>query len=373
MATVTYTALPVKTAQQNASQLCTSLASNNAALTYCCPNGKNFNFKLEQTGSQYVCTQSSVVNFFLSHLPRPIVKSVLGYEVIQISIDDLAQANTVMEHHKANTVTTISEPALIVRGLKRSEEFVAACRKNNIRKACTLFESGVNVNHRDAFGRTALHYLCENSRSSNNTRLIQQLIACSANVNVKDKSGNTAIDLTRVTGNLASLQQLVAAAIQMEEQSPKPNFNRKYNDNFTLLHFAAACGDKKSVAKLLQYTSSFSPRNSTGTTPLIFAVMNQQFNTVQFLLNDQRCNASIINQRTRQTGRTALHYAAEKVDRQLYDLLAKHGADEGIRDKNGDIAEALFTKKHDDSNSSRTHPFKVLTSWLSINPYTRLF
>ena len=115
-----------------------------------------------------------------------------------------------------------------------------------------IIAHSAEINKPDKFGKTALHYACENG----NLAPAESLIAHSAEINKPDKTGKTALHYACEKGNLALAESLIAHSAEIN----KPDISEK-----TALHYACKNGNIALVEELITHGAEF-----VGVNPLRF-------------------------------------------------------------------------------------------------------
>jgi hypothetical protein len=123
-------------------------------------------------------------------------------------------------------------------------------------------EKGIDVNKRDAEGRTALMYASYNGH----TEIVKVLIEKGAMVNMADSYGRTAL-------MMASSGPFAATVKVLLDNQTDPNM-ADYEEHFTALMYAAAEGQTDVVRILLSYGADPDLKDVDGDNALTFAVNN---------------------------------------------------------------------------------------------------
>ena len=125
--------------------------------------------------------------------------------------------------------------------------------------------------------------------------------------------------------------------------------------NETAIHLASLCGDAKQVSKLIsQKKASANKCNSRDFTPLHWAIIGGDRDTVQLLLNNG-ADARYQNL----WGETPLHWAARKGDASILELILKRGGDLDINQQN----HKGFIPLHWAVANSNFEVAKMLVDW----------
>lgn len=217
-----------------------------------------------------------------------------GSEAIRLMIDSGADVNA--RDRRGDTALTI------------------ACRSRmgtDSEAIAQLIKAGAAIDGPGAGGMTPLMFaaLCDDSG-----RVVETLLAASANVKARDARGWTALmhATRRRRENLPVLRALVAAG------SP---VNARHKSGGTALANAAYNGHTESVALLIRAGADVNSRDSANWSPLFGAAMNGHVAVVQLLL-EKGADVGVADS----MGRTALQVAQTNKRRVVVDLLKQAGA-----------------------------------------------
>jgi ankyrin repeat protein len=133
-------------------------------------------------------------------------------------------------------------------------------------------------------------------------------------------------------------EELLACLVE-DEQGRDPLADRasagaekRDKDGWTTLHWAAQDGHSRLAQKLLQLSVAVGSQDSCGATPLMIAAFNNRRDVVEVLLEEKLVDV-------RQTNHylsTALHYAAQRGNADIIDMIALKRAEVDALDKHGD-------------------------------------
>ncbi|CAM79999.1 ankyrin repeat domain-containing protein [Orientia tsutsugamushi] len=179
--------------------------------------------------------------------------------------------------------------------------------------ATFLLNSGADVNLKDGYGVTALHYAITRAYNAN---MVMLLLNSGADVNVPDNEGTTPLHcvITPTYSNIDRIELLVSRG---------GDINVQRNNDRTVLHEAATCGQKDIVEWLLARNANTLLRDNSGKIPAHFAAQYGYKDIMKLLLDRDH---SIINLQDN-NGQTVLHLAVLK----HYALLSRELDDEYIR------------------------------------------
>ncbi|KAH0562061.1 hypothetical protein GP486_003233 [Trichoglossum hirsutum] len=183
-----------------------------------------------------------------------------------------------------------------------------------------LLEQGANVNAKDRYGYTALHWTAMNG----NEAVLKLLLEQGANADAKGENGETALHCAIKSEREALVKLLLEKGADVWA---KDKIGR------TALHWAAGHGNKLVVKLLLEKGAKAEMKNNKGQTALHWAAGNGHEAVVRLLL-DQGANANAKDG----SGDTALHWAARGGHRPVVELLLELGAKADAKDIHGHTA-----------------------------------
>ncbi len=227
---------------------------------------------------------------------------------------------------------------------------LAAIDKSAIRSAGMLIDKGADVNVKDGTGKNAIHYL---AAANNATGLLSKLEGKGININAKDASGRTplaiAVENDRtdnveyllnigadVNGRDHAGTELVLAAYTKSRPMLNLFINRGANLNVkgpggkTLLLLGLEKNDSSLVQLLAEKGINVNEQQANGKYPLEFAVEKKQTANVKTLLES---NADFKIRTT--AGDSLLSLSIEKRDDSIASLLLKKGADPNGKNRTG--------------------------------------
>ena len=151
---------------------------------------------------------------------------------------------------------------------------------------------------------------------------IKEIVDKGADVNTKNKDGDTPLNLAARNGRIDIIQYLSTKGSDVNE----PNEN-----GYAPLIWAALNGQTETIEYLESKGAEINQKNNYGSNPLMLAAWNGSLETVKYLLSKKR---SAINE-TNKFGESALFYAVRFGHLQVVQYLVEQGADLSIKDKWG--------------------------------------
>lgn len=186
------------------------------------------------------------------------------------------------------------------------------------------FLSGCDVNARDLFGKTAVHYAVEKEQIGCLERLIQK--ECNPNITTVD--GITPLMLAAFKGDPAVMRILIKGGAKV---------NLADSTGETALHYLAGCTHKDCEPKVKSgvVISAYEEQNP------ILPSSKKNPEAIQILI---AAKAELDHEDN--LGRTALHWTAERNDSACADLLIEAGASLNLEDKEGSTPYVLAIKSN---------------------------
>ncbi|MBD0369478.1 MAG: ankyrin repeat domain-containing protein [Pyrinomonadaceae bacterium] len=237
-----------------------------------------------------------------------------------------------------------------------------AVYEGNTVEVKALIDEGVNVNEKDASGRTALMI----AANRGHTYVVQLLLESGADANARDNQGMTAIEAASSRGfeRIVSMLKKFSTVPQAEQDngrsfksaaSPRlslhravddgdfaalnslissgADLNARSNDEWTPLMLATIKGHTAMVEALLKNGADVNARNRKGWTALMFAVSMSDADTIRML----HMGGANVNARDKE-GKTALMQAVNENNRESLKILLEVGADINLEDYSGETA-----------------------------------
>lgn len=136
------------------------------------------------------------------------------------------------------------------------EDFFQAVNSDDDRRVASLLARGFDPNSRDPQGQTGLTLALRDE----SYRVAEALLKSpQLDPNVANASGETALMMAALRGNLAWMQRLIDRGA------------RVHKDGWAPIHYAATGPEAKAVALLLDRGAPIEARSPTGNTPLMMA------------------------------------------------------------------------------------------------------
>ncbi|AVP88185.1 hypothetical protein phytr_12610 [Candidatus Phycorickettsia trachydisci] len=213
-----------------------------------------------------------------------------------------------------------------------------------------LIEAGAQVNLKDKLGNTPLHYASERHIAA-----VQILLSNNPDINDKNEDSYTPLFIAAKSKNVNIVQALIdkGADVNIPDrylQNPlhlcsngdyyesdkdkivemllkaKADPNVKHDEGYTPLHMAASVGNNTVVKMLIQRGAQIDAKNSNSETPLYIAVKDKKLSTTKILLErDANPDITKVNQNTLEK-KTALEVAIEVSDFNAARLIIVAGA-----------------------------------------------
>ncbi|XP_075210375.1 uncharacterized protein LOC142317714 [Lycorma delicatula] len=213
-----------------------------------------------------------------------------------------------------------------------------------------LKEYPVNVNSRNNFGRTCLHW----AASFNNIDIMETLIAARCDLEAQDKSGMRPLMMAAWHGHLKAVRLLINCGASVLARDKKQqtllmcatknirvvkflldtleNIDLEATDieEKTALHHASQGGHLQTVTKLVQFKADTKNRDKRGRTPLHLACEQGHTSVAEFLIKHE----SDLEARDIE-GNSPLHLAVENKQNMMVSLLLEAGTPVDIENNKG--------------------------------------
>ncbi len=217
-----------------------------------------------------------------------------------------------------------------------------------------LLNHGSNVNARDSYGNTPLHYAVLGQP----LKIIRLLLNAGTDVNAINRDGNNPLHLLMESDNTIRKSEIIQLLLDKDI-----NINIINNAGFSPLHICASSGSEEVMKKFLDKNAKVNIQNSNGVTPLHIAANNNRIDIVSLLLtkgariniitdiNETPLHWAILGENVNSTefliisganinfkniyGNTPLHLAVQSQNILLVKLLLKYGAITSIENNIG--------------------------------------
>lgn len=174
--------------------------------------------------------------------------------------------------------------------------------------SAALKQEGVDVNAKDADGRTLLH----GAASNGHLEIVELLLSAKAEVNTHDEEGWTPLISAASAGKLGVVRRLGQAGADVSAVTSR---------GCSALTYACSKGHTDLVAFLLEQNSPVNSADQQGDVPLHRAARHGDI--VQLLL----AHKNVVVSRRNKVGKTPLHIAAEEGEEKSCRLLLEAGCD----------------------------------------------
>ena len=157
-------------------------------------------------------------------------------------------------------------------------ELMIACSRGELSRADELIAAGADINARDRFGNTALAY----AAGGGHQQVVEMLLSCGADVGVKNNNGLTCLDLAAARGHTAIAALLRHARffhaardgdarLLAQLMDAGADVNAQHTDGWTALMTAALYDRPEVAAVLLRRGADAALENDAGWTALLIA------------------------------------------------------------------------------------------------------
>jgi len=225
-----------------------------------------------------------------------------------------------------------------------------AVASGNLELAAMLIEKGADVNFQNKRFRSPLQSLITQlAEKPHDLGILDLLLENGADPNLRDREGNTAIQLAQAharlpsANNIAGLMQEYASLTPLHKAVRKGNLaavkemlkkggdiNAATTTGTTPLHIAARSGNNRMVKALLSLGASTAARDLNGETPLHYAARTRSVAAAQSLLGSGADINAVSGQ-----GRTPLAEAVMARGTEMAGFLFDHGADPALSGSTG--------------------------------------
>jgi ankyrin repeat protein len=183
--------------------------------------------------------------------------------------------------------------------------FIEAIKNDDSTTVKALIAAGADVNAKDKLGETPLHIAAVRGYNEITSLLIDE----GANVNTRNMHGLTPLHAAAWSDHKETVELLIAKGA---------NINAKDADGVTPLHVSALSGAKKTMALLIDKGADINARNKDGMTPLHAAALTGEKEAAELLIN----RGADINAKNKK-GMTSLQVAHHKGHQSVVEFLRK--------------------------------------------------
>ncbi|KAL4221756.1 hypothetical protein ACF0H5_020011 [Mactra antiquata] len=214
---------------------------------------------------------------------------------------------------KAGANTNVTEA-------KGNNALMAALMKKHEIIAVLIINAGVNIDAKNMFDRTALHYAATNGCLT----ILKMLLDRVADPNTQDEAGDTPLHDAICAKFTSGVETLLA--------SSKINLKIINKKGHPPLHLAAMIDHESAVSLILKkYPDLVNSQKEDGFTPLHVAAINDNTDIIETLLKFE----ANVDARDKNNN-TALHLAAHQGYLNSTKLLVQNGANVNVQDNDGD-------------------------------------
>ena len=176
-----------------------------------------------------------------------------------------------------------------------------ACGANNFEGVKLILSKNPDINEKDLYGKTPLHYFCDNKTDTLDINLLQLLLSSGADVNAADNDGNTPLICLAMDNNSFNypiLEKLILAGA-------KVNMVNKYHSS-ALLFICSNLNSEQAVKLMIEKGADVNLKNDGGTTALLNVSVQQDGYESFLLLTANKADINVSDNK----GYHALHYIA---------------------------------------------------------------
>lgn len=213
---------------------------------------------------------------------------------------------------------------------QKKERWQEAIRHSDIATLHQLIGPDVDVNTKSLNGKTALMLAATNG----DVALLDRLISFGADVNQVNRAGGNALMYAAQYGHAPAVQHLLKNGTKIDNRGAK---------GWSALMIAVLKGRLPVVDILLAHRADPNLRDVLGWTPLMRATQNDHHEIAQKLIDALDIDINARNH----AGQTALHIAAIAGAQKTAILLIQNGADETIRDDEGNTPLDIEKQRRD--------------------------
>jgi ankyrin repeat protein len=161
-----------------------------------------------------------------------------------------------------------------------NRELILAAEGNNLPEVERLLSVGAEVNARDRYGRTPLHWACYHGH----VQVVKELREHGADIDAKDSDGNTPLPYACTMGHVSVVIELLSLNDSNGTTSRGANIEAKDNAGHTPLHSASWNGHLPVVKALLSGGADILACDIYGQLPIHVAVSRRRSAVAKYLL-----------------------------------------------------------------------------------------
>jgi ankyrin repeat protein len=192
---------------------------------------------------------------------------------------------------------------LFVKKPPSQVSFIEAIKRDDTIAVKALIAAGADVNAKDKLGETPLHIAAVRGFQE----ITALLIAGGADVNARNGRELTPLHAAAWGGYKETVALLITKGA---------NINAKDENGVTSLHVSALSGSDETIALLINNDADINARNKNGMTPLHAAALTGQYEAVELLIN----NGADVKSKNNK-GMTPLQLASQKGHQHIVELL----------------------------------------------------
>ena len=227
---------------------------------------------------------------------------ITEHELISIQCGHLYHPSCLGDLYRAldKTISCVlcNQPAQLPLDIIIEDQFIQFAREGNIHWLRLLLKWGVDVNHADIDGNTALHLACFHQHKE----AINVLLEYGVDTNIQNNAGLRPIELVHESEKetLIVLEAFIESQLSLFEslaqgkrkkladylaEGGNPNLQDGDNNQTSLLGIAAKYGHEKLAGMLLQHRDlDLNKTDAAGNTPVMVAARNGHLEVVKLLL-----------------------------------------------------------------------------------------
>jgi ankyrin repeat protein len=260
-------------------------------------------------------------NFSMESI-RLIIFLLLYLTSLSIQAGEIHDAAAAGDLNKVQSIITADPCSIESKDENGSTPLHIACIRNQVAVANFLIDQGANVNARNKWGQTPLHWA--NGVFGQDYDLIKRLIAKGADVNAQGNRGESVLQWAAGQGNLKVAELLINSGADLNA----------YDKNFgTILHNIISLNNIEMAKLLIDRGAKLNLKDPLGYTEIHLAAIVGDSGLVRLLIEH---GADI--QAVDGHNHTALYYAAKHGYQSVAEALVANGA------KKNDIVESNYGK-----------------------------